>query len=53
MELDALLVVDKLAKKISEDAKTIAMLEATIDTYANYIKELQKQLSLSQEINNS
>lgn len=52
MELDAMLVIEKLTRKISEDAKTIAMLEVTMDVYANHIKELQKQLSLTQELNN-
>ena len=53
MELDVVILLDKFSKRIADDAKTIAMLEATVDMYANHIKELQKQLALAQEINNS
>lgn len=51
MELDAVVLLDKLSKRIAEDAKTIAMLEASLDVYVAQVKELQKQLALTKEIN--
>ena len=48
VELEAVALIDKLTSRIAEDAKAIAMLEATLDVYRNQIEEMAKQIALLQ-----
>ena len=48
LELDAMALIEKLTNRISDDAKTIAMLETTIDVYRKQMEEMAKQIKLLQ-----
>ena len=48
VELDAMALIEKLTGRIAEDAKTIAMLETTLDVYRNQMEEMAKQIALLQ-----
>ena len=48
LELDAMVLIEKLSNRIAEDAKTIAMLETTLDIYKKQIEEMAKQMTLMQ-----
>ena len=50
IEIDAMALLEKLTKRISEDARTIAMLETTVDIYVNQVAELNKQIVLLKEL---
>ena len=48
LELDAVAIIDKLTRRIADDVKTMAMLEATLDVYKNQIEEMAKQIAILQ-----
>lgn len=52
IEINIEALLEKMSIRISEDAKKIAMLEATVDVYAKLNEELEKQLNLLRDLQN-